>query len=490
MMSEKPLRDKVGMILDRIDDLDNFYHHNEEVLDIYEGDLLPYVQKLMSETLDPRYYKLIEHRILPINFIQKIVDKLSKSYSDSPMRTCEDQEFIDEMETMLDIDQKMMTAEELSHLNRGYALKPKLTNKGKIKLEVIPYDKFLVIAEDHSDMLEPTIFVEFLGRVERQIVEDDRRREAVERDCYIAYTDTEIWAFDETGAHLPEIAEELNYRNPVGMIPFVYGNRSMSSVVPKQDTDFLRLSKVLPLMLSDINGAIMFQCFTLIYGIDVNFKDATMSPNAIWELESDKRTDKTPQIGTLEPTVDSEKALSWFKNVLAMWLDTKGIDAGSIMSLDSQSIASGLSKAMDELDTTEARKKSIGYLKNEEKKLFKLLARLNNYWFTLPQSRDLGLRRVDVDVIDETIEVDFKEPMPKLDYTTEIDNSVKMLDNGLSYREKEIKRLHPYITDDEIEQIFAEAGLPREVEPVDDEDMNNNDMNEDVETNNNEEVEE
>lgn len=463
----KPLMERIPLILGKIQDYDDFYCHNEEILDIYEGNLLPYVEKLMCETLDKRYFEQIKHRLLPINFVQKVTDKLAKSYAEAPIRMAEDQDFIDKMVDMLDIDEAMMLSEEYSYLNRGYALKPKLTNKGKIKLTSIPYDKFLVLAEDESDRLEPTIFVEFMGLTERQIIQDTdvvrSRDERVTKDInwYIAYTDTEILAFDEQGTIMPEITESIANKNPIGMIPFVYGNRSVSNIVPKQDTDFLKLAKVLPLMLSDINGAIMFQCFTLIYGIDIEFKDAKLNPNAIWELESKRGGDTNGSVGTLQPSVDSDKALNWFKNILAMWLDSKGIDAGSITKLDSSNIASGLSKAMDELDTTEARKKSIKKLQKEEKQLFKLLAKMNNYWLKLPEARDLKLTTVDENKLEESLTIEFKEPMAKLDYTTEIQNSINMLQNGLSYREKEIKRLHPYASDDEINQIFNEFGVER-----------------------------
>ena len=460
MLEQKPLSSRIGEFVDKIQDYDRFYDHNEEILDIYEGNLLPYVEKLMCETLDARYFELIKHRVLPINFIQKVVDKLSKSYAESPQRKCDDQDFVDEYINRIDLDEKGMLAEEYSHLNRGYAYKPKLTNAGKIKLDVIAMDKFLVIADDPSDKSMPTVFIEFLGKTERMKIVKNKE-EIVAVDHFIAYSDTEIVAFDSEGDKIDELTASLGDINPIGVIPFVYGNRSVSNIMPKQDTDFLKLAKILPLMLSDINGAIMFQCFTLIYGIDVEFNDAKMSPNAIWDLKSNAKADKSAQIGTLQPTVDSDKALTFFKNILAMWLDSKGIDAGSIMQLDSQAVASGLSKAMDELDTTEARKKSIQKLAKEEKALFTLLAKLNNYWLTLDLAKDLGLRKVDVEKIEDTIEVEFKEPMAKLDYTSEITNSVTMLKEGLSYREKEVKRLHPFISEEEINQVFFEYGVDR-----------------------------
>lgn len=452
-----PLIDRIPYIVSCIKDHDTFYKHNEEVLDIYEGNLLPYVQQLMQKTLDKRYYSMIEHRILPINFIQKIVDKLAKSYAEDPMRKCSEQEWLEDMVKKLDPSSAMSLGEEYSYLNRGYAIKPKLTNKGQIKLDTIPFDAFYVIADDQSDRLCPTVFVEFMGKTERQVIVKGKE-ETVLMDWYIGYTDTEIVGFDANGRHMEEIAQELGYKNPIGVIPFVYGNRSVSNIMPKQDTDFLKLAKILPLMLSDLNGALMFQCFTLIYGIDVEFNDAVMSPNAIWQLNSRAKSDKQASVGTLQPTVDTDKALTFFKTVLAMWLDSKGIDAGSIMQLDSQEVASGLSKAIDELDTTEARKKSIKKLAKEERDLFILLAKLNNYWLKLPESRDLKLKMVDEKKVEETIQIEFKEPTPKLDYTSEIANSVSMLDKGLSYREKEIKRLHPYISEEEIKLIFMEYG--------------------------------
>lgn len=480
MEEQKPLASRIDEFNEQIKDYCKFYEHNEELLDIYEGNLLPYVEKLMCETLDKRYYELIKHRILPVNFILKIVDKLAKSYAESPVRTCEDQEFIDQYESMLDLDSKGMLAEEYSHLNKGYAYKPKLTNAGKIKLDVLALDKFLVIADDSSDKQMPTVFIEFMGKTDRMKIIKNKE-EIVKVDWYIAYSDDEIIAFDSAGDKMDEPTEALGDINPIGQIPFVYGNRSVSNIMPKQDTDFLKLSKILPLMLSDINGALMFQCFTLIYGIDVEFNDAVMSPNAIWDLKSNPKADKPAQIGTLQPSVDSDKALAFFKNILSLWLDSKGIDAGSIMQLDSQAMASGLSKAMDELDTTEARKKSIKKLASEEKQLFSLLAKMNNYWLTLPLSDGLDLRQVDVDKITDTIEVEFKEPMAKLDFTAEVNNSLIMLREGLSYREKEVKRLHPFISEDEIDLIFFEYGTDRNelgstdvkegVEPSDEEDI-------------------
>lgn len=457
--NDTPLRDRIDEFNDRIKDLSCFYDHNEQVLDIYEGNLLPHVESLMCETLDENYYSMIKHRILPINFIQKIVDKLAKSYADSPLRQSDEQDFIDEYVRRLNLDSKMMLAEEYSHLNRGYALKPKLTNQGKVKMDVLPYDKFLVIADDKSDNSEPTVFIEFLGKTERSIVDNQGKEQILQVDVRIAYSDKEIIGFDSSGTWIEHIAEDLNYINPIGVIPFVYGNRSVSNIVPKQDTDFLALTKILPLMLSDINGAIMFQCFTLIYGIDVEFNDAKMSPNAIWDLSSKPKSDKPASVGTIQPTVDSDKALTFFKNILAMWLDSKGIDAGSIMSLDSKEVASGLALAMEQIDVTEARKKSISYLAKEEKNLFSLLARMNNYWMKLPGAKDLKLTRVDEKKVDETTEIIFKEPVAKMDYSTEISNSVDMLNNGLSYREKEIRRLHPYITDDEVNLILEEYGV-------------------------------
>jgi len=51
--------------------------------------------------------------------------------------------------------------------------------------------------------------------------------------------------------------------------------------------------------------------------------------------------------------------------------------------------------------------------------------------------------------------------MAKLDYTTEITNSVTMIREGLSYREKEVKRLSPYMSEEEINQVFFEYGVDR-----------------------------
>ena len=113
IQNNNPLVSRIDEMLTAIEDHKLFYQHNEEILDIYEGNLLPYVEKLMEETLDARYFKLIKHRITPINFTQKITDKLAKSYADEPLRKCDNQDFVDDYVKMLDLDSKMMLAEEL-----------------------------------------------------------------------------------------------------------------------------------------------------------------------------------------------------------------------------------------------------------------------------------------------------------------------------------------------------------------------------------------
>jgi hypothetical protein len=345
---------------------------NHQKLEMYEGKLLPYVQDVMKATLSEHYYKQIEHRIIPINVLTRIIDKLSKVYSTPPIRKDEKyQDFIDRVvdEAMLDV--RMGMADEYSHLFKGYALEPYI-DEGKIQIRTIPYDRFLVYSNDSVNPTKPTVFIKMMGKV--------KTTSGQSLELYYAYSADEFLAFTSDGSRYEKAMEGNNGINPYGVIPFVYGNRSMISLIPQQDTDITQLTLMIPVLLSDLAGAIMFSCFSVIYGIDLKIDKIEKSPNSFWNFKTDAKAESPrPEIGTIKTDADIEKVLSFIKQTFAFWLETKGVRIGSLNSLDAGNV-SGISKIIDEMDVYEIKKKQITFFKQEESQLWELLKVMNNYW--------------------------------------------------------------------------------------------------------------
>ena len=442
------LKDKRREIIQYVKDHRNFVMHNYEVLDIYEGNLLQYVNKCMQSSLSPQYYNAIKDRILPINVLKRFIDKVSTTYSKAPQRISDNaQEFIDFYANELDLNVSGGIADTYSNLFKGYAWEPYINKAGKPALRELSFDKFLVMSDSAVNPEEETIFIKFMGK------------KSNDEDSLLlhVYTNDEFDAFYLNGAEASEYLVENQGINVVGRIPFVYGKRQKNKLIPTLDTDILSFAKAIPIMLSDAAGAQMFQCFSILWTIDVDLVDLKMSPNAIWDLKSDKQSDKTPQVGTVKPEADTEKVVSFVVNMFVLWLETKGVRVGSIGSIDSGNVASGISKIIDEMDVWEIKKKSQAWFKKDEEELLnELMPLMHRYWI------DSGM--VDPGYLpalaeDPMCTVTFEEPTPMLSRAERLSNTEKELSMGTMTLGQAIEELHPDYTEDQIAEVISNRVL-------------------------------
>jgi len=426
-------QEKIQLYLKHIENHAQYLSDNAEKLDIYEGNLKPYVDAVMKKTVSDNYYQKIKDRIIPINVLTRIMDKLSKVYINEPDRKSEKyQDFVNRVEKESGLDMEMSLADCYSHLFKGYALEPYLDD-GKINARVIPYDRFLPLGLDYKNPTKMTDFIKFMGKY------NDKR-------VYFAYTDTEFYAFNEDGAELAEYYEGNDGLNLIGRIPVVYGNRSRQSLIPTQDTDIIQLTKMIPVLISDLAGAIMFQCFSIIVGINVKAENLTMSPNAFWSLKADNKAETgNPSIQTIKPEADIDKVLSFIKQVFAFWLETKGVRIGSLNTIDAGNAASGIAKIIDEMDVYEIKKQQILFFKKEEDDFWDLMKSMNNYWMGSSEDYKGTMIGNDFEVV-----VTFDEPQPEVSrdaYFTTIDKEYK---GGYLDAESAIRSLYPDLDDEQV----------------------------------------
>jgi hypothetical protein len=410
-----------------------FLRCNAEKLDIYEGNLLPYIDQIMRMSLSPQYYMAIKDRLLPINILQRYVDKVSVAYSKPPKRSSTDktsQEFLDYYSKQLDINTSGMVADQFAAMFKGFAWEPYITDEGEPKLRELPFDRFLVISDSKVNPEEGNIFVKIIGDP------NDKNGECL----LFTYTNEEFDAFYMNMQTAYEYLAENDGVNQFETIPFVYGKRQKNKLIPTQDTDILAFTKSIPVMLSDAAGAQMFQCFTILYGIDLSFDNLKMSPNAFWNLKSDNATDKEPKVGTLTPSADTEKVIKFIITSFILFLETKGIRVGSIGSMDANSVASGISKIVDEMDVNNLVNKSMDWFEKDEHELWnKKLPKIHKYWVTTGL---LDSKKAPI-VDDPQITVSFERPEPTLPRSEEIKNAESELAMGTVEFEDILRTLHP-----------------------------------------------
>jgi len=444
------LKDDIPALIETHKNLSEHMAHNANLFDVFEGQLLPLLLQDLKKQLSENSFEQIKHRMSPINIMNKVVSKLSTIYSRPPIRTIlggkkKDQKSLGELMRVLEFDTCMQDANSFFNLFKATWVEP-YNDGGVPRLRTIPSDRFFVWSNDKVDPTRPTHFVKIMGI--------DSKTNKV---TYHAYTKDEFLIFDSDKVVDTAAMAELDNDgvNEYKALPGVYINRSKHSLIPKIDTDMLTMTKLIPILLSDANFALMYQSFAIIYGIDVDDENLKMAPNAFWRFKTSATAtgDVKPEIGVLKPEVDTDKVLSFTLAQIALWLESKGIKPGAVGSLQVESAASGVAKIIDEADTTEDRKKQVATFAPKDAQLLELI--VNNMipvWNGEPEFKlEASFSGKDIRISSE-----FPEQKPILDEGAAADTEIKKLNSRLTTRKRAIKKLNPDMTEEEVEKLMAE----------------------------------
>lgn len=222
----------------------SYLKHNHELIDVLEGNLLPYIDEDLKADMSKQSYEQARSRIVPINMLPKIIDKLTNIYQTGVIRevvdgTDADKELLAWYEYKLDINKKMNMANEMFNLCKAQNIHPYVNNEGEPKLRVIFNDKFIPYSENRVQPDEPTGMIVLAGKIE-------------DKDIYYVYDREQFFIYDSQENIRYDLMAEYNNdgMNPYGELPFVYAADSRSErLLPVQDTDTMKMVKVVPIIL-------------------------------------------------------------------------------------------------------------------------------------------------------------------------------------------------------------------------------------------------
>ena len=427
---------------------------NHDLLDIYDNNICKYVEADLKKQLSEQSFKQAVNRLSPINILPKVIDKLTNIYQTAVTREVEngtesDEAVFDHYKEMMRVNEKMNIANELFNLCRATLVYPRVVN-GTPTLSIIENDKFVVHASDPMNPSEPTEVILIAGK------EDEK---------------TIYWNWDKYNFWVTDSEEKVRYDimasfenpdgiNPIGRLPFVYVNESQRSIMPKNDEDMLKIIKLIPVMLSDLNLAAMFQCFSILYTVDADNSNIVFAPNAVWDFKSRPQSDNKPEIGSIKPTVDYQQVLQLIETQISMWLGSRGIKSSSIGGLTSENFASGISKMIDEMDTFEARQKQTTVFKQVEKELWDLVLNgFHPYWQQTGQINFQG--QVSSGAF---VKTEFSVQLPTQTRGQVVRDVKEEHAAGYTTRIRALKKLNPEFTNKQIEELESE--LDAEVKPL------------------------
>jgi len=425
--------------------------HNEDLLCILEGDLLKFIiEQFRTEFKEGDSIHQIEPRIAPINFLKRIIDKLSKIYQETPKRkiiegTEQDQDLLDWYVEQTEFDAVMNIGNEFfntfkNNLNQVYVV------NGMPKIRAIPNDRFYIYSDNKIDPTIPTHIILPTGYRSKYKNMNDKPRNV---DTFVVWSADEVYSFDAEGDVYPFL-DSGEFENPFGAIPFMYVNRSRNFLVPPIDTDTKKMSVLLPVLLSDLTYAVKFQSFSIIYGINMDDQNIIMKPNGFWTFKSDPGSDQKPELGQLKPQVDITQVIELITTQLSMWLNSRNIRPGSVNQIAAENMSSGISKMVDEMDTSDERKKQVEFYKTSEQHFWqKLMHNIHPAWVSSGLINETRLFSPNARVL-----VEFPQQLPQIRRGDMVRDLRDEVEAGFISRESAIKKLNPGMEEKEfIEEI-------------------------------------
>lgn len=450
---------------------------NNQAIDIFSGNIKPYVTELIKCQLSEQAAQQALNRNVPINILPKIIDKLTNIYQTSVIRTPstdreQDKNLIGYYEKSSRMNVKMNCTNELYNLCNASLLQPYVYN-GKPQLRAIQNNHFIVYSDNPIDPTIPT----------HVILVYTRKTKSGPEQYYWVYSDTEIYAVDAQGRVATDIMMEagmydefgnITGANPIGKIPFIYASASEYSLTPMPDEDGLTICKLLPVMLTDLNLAAMFQCFSILYIINGDQSGLKFSPNALWEIKQNPNSEKAPEIGSIKPTVDYAQVINLVATELSTWLWTRGIRGGTVGQLSADNFASGISKIIDEMDTFEARQKQVSAFQKVENDYWNLI--INNmhpYWISTGQIEQVGSFTPGCEV-----STAFAVQLPLQSRGAVVKDLAEEVKSGFISRKRAISKLNPELSDKEVDDLISEIDEENSIDVAEDQGGNPGDADE------------
>ena len=462
MPTQRPLRELLPDILAHIRRHTDYLRYNNRLMLVHEGQLREEIENSMRAELSAASYAKAIKRVPSINLLVRIIDKLSRVYSEPVLRSTEkdqDAELLDFYTDETCLNEKMASANRLLNLHKCVAIEPFIHN-GKPRVRVVPAHQFLVYSDDTKDPTSPTVYIKVMGRERKNEPFTDwngrkfERDEVREVDVYVLYSDDEILIVDSEGALREDkmYAIQLTGQNPLGVIPAVYVNRSDFRLVPVPDTDTLENTILIPKLLADLNYAVQFQSHTVLVALDLVMPaNPVLAPDTVWEMTS-KDEGKQGRMDTIKPSVDIEQVLMLIQSTLAIWLESRNIKAGTFGQIQPANAASGIAKLIDEADATQDRKAQCGRFHDAEVALWALLAKMHRFWV------ETGELETEKKLFSEdfAVSIRFPDQKPIMTDKDKIEEVRLMTEAGLMTRRQGIQKLYPYFTEKEITKWMDE----------------------------------
>lgn len=382
------------------------------------------LEALAKEGLKLQTLRQMENRASNISICRKIVNKLARCYVGGVQRSIDgeqNQAAVDELERLLEVNQKMDKADKYRRLfyNTAIQVVPEITTteldeaiKHKLKLRVFPPWNYDVI-EDANDREVPKVYIltEFterfntlqrfvrsgtdgrearglvpnfqVGDQKEQVIADNPEDLGSEQRQFIWWSETYHFTTNEKGEVIENLSPE-DLLNPIARLPFV-------NIAEDQDGEFWAQggedlvdgSILINQLLTDMLSLAYIQGWGQGVASGKNLpKVLEGGPHNWLVFDIEHEGDPTPRVEYVSANPPLDSWMRMIEQYVALLLSTNNLSPSNIAGkLDASQFPSGISLLIEKSEATDSIEDAQKDFINAEKDLWDIIRRWQNLFF-------------------------------------------------------------------------------------------------------------
>lgn len=429
---------------------------------------------------------LREMRLVPLNLLKKVVNKLAGVYKKPPQRKAtdeKDQALVDYYVKELDLNIVMAKLNRYLVLSSNAALYIR-PHKGELKANVVPNYQYSLVPEKHDQCKAgAVIFSAFTqsGRVTpnsgtqpatgvqsysqdssfrqgKDLVDSNERDNRDSAPFLVFWTEEQHFTTNGEGLVLEAegIPPEMQAVNPIEELSVVLVARDRDNEVwAKQGEDLIDGTIAIQMGWTDVMTIAKHQGFSL---LTVTSPEKPQKLNiginrAIWNKQT--ADGKAASVGYVTAQSNLEAYKGLLSELLGLLLSTNGMNPGSVSGGNPQTFTSGFHALIAAADSLEAVEADKPVMLKAEREAWELIALWHNWMFEQnmlePEMRVLGKFSEKFDISIQFADI---KPLESEDDVIKRIQSLRTM--GLLTRLDAMKKLNPELSDDQAKAKLAE----------------------------------
>lgn len=379
-----PLKDSYKKVLADILNKSKAFDNNALYIRVLENDLNGVLaEQVFDKMSTPDGRKDKKAMSVPINYLQKIVNKLSQLYTVKVQRdftgsTDSDIKLSQYYAKTMHLDKKLQKGNMFYNASKSVLIEVYPNRKWELQINLWSNDRYYVYSSDEFDTSDPEVIVKFIG--DYSFI--DQNGNTKTEPALQMYSEDTILRCTIHGQLIDSTV------NVYGFLPFVQVTMEDDKLFPKSDYDTLPSLLQASSVITDAVVSNFYQAFPMIIITDGDLPNSKIQRNAnsVMIVNSKANAKSAPTVQVIQTTLQTPTSMAMAKQIVEMVMDSRGL---KITAGQASAQSSGIQTLIDSADVTEVRKLAANDWAYGEENLWEVIARLHN-WLIINKTKTIG----------------------------------------------------------------------------------------------------